>query len=181
MQEMAGYTARQIQLYDTVDLYENKFIGNLWKYTPNYVTLEALCYSGLKAIKRKVNGTWYPWEWVTPPMKANTEYRTTKRANGKVVYTMLVDLKTLPSNGTDNESKNVFVTYCAEGSTSVVSLSATLTRIITTGFNSYSAPFYNSSGVMVARAYANATNVYIDVWADLSKYTAIAIIEYTKD
>ena len=32
------------------------------------------------------NGTWYPWEWVNPPMDVDIEYRTTERHLGNPVY-----------------------------------------------------------------------------------------------
>lgn len=83
---MEGYSAKQIQFYDPVGLYSNKFIGTLWKYTPNYATLDAVTYTGLKAIKRKVGGTWYPWEWENPPLEDGVEYRTTERYKGEVVF-----------------------------------------------------------------------------------------------
>ena len=83
---MEVYSAKQIQFYDTVGLYTNKFIGNLWKYTANYATIEAVSYSGLKAVKRKSGGTWYPWEWENPPLADGVEYRTTERYKGNVVF-----------------------------------------------------------------------------------------------
>ena len=174
--DMEGYSARQIQLYDTVGLYGNKFVGTLWKYTANYVTLEALCYSNLKAVKRKSNGQWFPWEWVNPPMIAGTEYRTVERYDGKVVYTKLIDMGSLPSTGTSSTSANLGVQYSSEA-TRVVSLDVILTK----NNNNYPPPFYNSTGALVARAYATLVKVNIDVWADLSTYTARAIIKYTKD
>ena len=38
------------------------------------------------ATKQKLNGTWYPWEYVNPPMIIGEEYRTTERYLGKPVY-----------------------------------------------------------------------------------------------
>lgn len=35
------------------------------------------------------NGTWYPWEWVNPPMASGIEYRTTERYKEKSVYKKL--------------------------------------------------------------------------------------------
>lgn len=37
-------------------------------------------------------------EWINPPMVLGTEYRTTERCNGKVVYTKLVDCGTVTNN-----------------------------------------------------------------------------------
>ena len=33
-----------------------------------------------------VDGKWYPWEWLNPPMELGVEYRTTERFLGKPVY-----------------------------------------------------------------------------------------------
>lgn len=44
------------------------------------------------------DGTWGQWEFVTPPMYAGVEYRTTERYNGKAVYTKLLDCGTV-TNG----------------------------------------------------------------------------------
>lgn len=56
-------------------------------------------------------GTVFEWEWVNPPMIADTEYRTIERYKGNPVYTMLVDFGTLPSNNyRDEEFTDVSVT-----------------------------------------------------------------------
>lgn len=58
-----------------------------------------------------VGDEWSEWEWVNPPMIPGTEYRTTKRRNGKAVYEML---------GTDGvlkyhlEGETVWKTYAQE-------------------------------------------------------------------
>lgn len=44
------------------------------------------------------SGTWYPWEWLNPPMNLGVEYRTTERYQGKPVYVKLVDCGALPNN-----------------------------------------------------------------------------------
>lgn len=38
-------------------------------------------------------------EWLNPPMVAGTEYRTTERHNGKVVYTKLIAFGNMPNSG----------------------------------------------------------------------------------
>lgn len=37
-------------------------------------------------VRRLVDGSWQPWEWVNPPMIPGVEYRTTERWNGSPVY-----------------------------------------------------------------------------------------------
>ena len=43
--------------------------------------------------------TWDEFEWDNPPMVLGVEYRTTERYNGAPVYTKLIDLGNMPSNG----------------------------------------------------------------------------------
>ena len=50
------------------------------------------------------SGTWYPWEWVNPPMKLGVEYRTTERYQGKPVYVKLVDCGALPNSASKSIS-----------------------------------------------------------------------------
>lgn len=38
-------------------------------------------------------------EWINPPMVPNVEYLTTRRYNGKSVYTRLLSIDSLPNNG----------------------------------------------------------------------------------
>ena len=50
------------------------------------------------------SGTWYPWEWVNPPMAVGVEYRTTERYQGKPVYVKLVDCGALPNSASKSIS-----------------------------------------------------------------------------
>lgn len=49
--------------------------------------------------RQMIDGTWNEWEYVNPPAILGTEYRTTERWQGKVVYRKLVDFGTLPNKG----------------------------------------------------------------------------------
>ena len=51
-----------------------------------------------------VSGTWYPWEYVNPPMQLGVEYRTTERYQGKPVYVKLVDCGALPNSASKSIS-----------------------------------------------------------------------------
>ena len=42
-------------------------------------------------VRTAYNNTWYPWEWINPPMELGVEYRTTERYLGKPVYTKVVE------------------------------------------------------------------------------------------
>jgi hypothetical protein len=66
-----------------------------------------IVYYGLQAgvsiaTKKKLAGTWHPWEYVNPPMVPGGEYRTTKRHNGKPVYTKLLSYS--PSSFTSHNT-----------------------------------------------------------------------------
>lgn len=45
-------------------------------------------------VRTAYNNTWYPWEWVNPPMLLGTEYRTTERYLGKPVYVKTFNIPT---------------------------------------------------------------------------------------
>ena len=54
------------------------------------------------ALRRvKESDTWYPWEWVNPPMKLGVEYRTTERYLDKPVYTQIIDCGSMPDIGSE--------------------------------------------------------------------------------
>lgn len=61
----------------------------------NYVvqTLYANSYAGCVLQRYRKDGVWSVWEWITPPMTVNVEYRTTERYQGAAVY------KKVNSNG----------------------------------------------------------------------------------
>lgn len=49
-------------------------------------------------VRTAYNNTWYPWEWVNPPMELGIEYRTTERFLGKPVYVKAFNVSSLPNN-----------------------------------------------------------------------------------
>ena len=82
--------------------------GNEWHgIVCNYNT--ALCNQllwkswttgSVMASRRIIEGVAEPWEYVNPPMALGVEYRTTKRHNGKAVYTTKFNGGALPNNKT---------------------------------------------------------------------------------
>lgn len=46
---------------------------------------------------------WHGWDWVDPPMVIGSEYRTTERWNGKVVYTKLVNYGLIAVDTTETQ------------------------------------------------------------------------------
>lgn len=134
---MPGYSAAQIQFYDT-SFYGNKFIGKLWKYTANYVTLEAITYSGYKAVLRKQGGTWQPWEWENPPMEVGVEYRTTERCEGEVVYRKRIKYTNTDTFGDSAGTASLNLPHGISNFEQVVRCAASI--------GSYILPYISSSG-----------------------------------
>lgn len=54
-------------------------------------------YYGCQIKRVCASGTWYPWEWINPPMQSGMEYRTTERYLSKPVYVKTVDTGALPN------------------------------------------------------------------------------------
>lgn len=78
-----------------------------------YMIQKASCYAYthvLHAERMVINGSFYEWEWVNPPMTVGVEYRTTERWNGHVVYMKLVSCGLLPN------ANNKSVDWGAQGS-----------------------------------------------------------------
>lgn len=107
------------------------------------------------------------WEWVNPAMIPGTEYRTTKRWNGKPVYTKLVECGTLPSGNSIKTVENVLPAYyriiCCVGSTS----------------DYWTFPLLTDSGNCYLTAYGN--NIRFKTDRDFSSMTANVQLWYVKD
>ena len=111
-------------------------------------------------------------EWANPPMEIGVEYRTTKRHNGKPVYTKLIDFGAL-SNG------SVWI-----GTRNVISMKGITTSI--SGSNTYhdTFPIINSGDLAVlACAFVGNENIHVKLnggYPATANYTAQFTIEYTK-
>lgn len=118
------------------------------------------------------NGTWYNWQAENPPMVFGTEYLTTERFNGKVVYSKLVNFGTMPNK--------------ANKYTSVGTLPVGAKNVQFYGF-AYEA----SSGEHFALNYPGvkcwvntkpeAMYIGMNTDADWTTCTAYFIVKYTKD
>jgi hypothetical protein len=113
-------------------------------------------------------------EWLNPPLVAGKKYATTRRWNGKTVYTCLVDVGMLPNNA----SKTVTVT--SEQAT-VISMEG----VADSGreCNAFPVVF---SGNVVAYSYTFpneeiGARITVKTLADLSAYRAWYIISYVKE
>ena len=118
------------------------------------------------------SGTWYPWEWVNPPMELGVEYRTTERYRGKSVYVKLVDCGALPNN--------------ASKSISISDDTAVKCFDVVTGTNSSGMvlPTASFGGTNLNREVAitsNGSSILIVTNFDGSSYTnTYVLVKYTK-
>ena len=116
-----------------------------------------------------IESIWGAWEWVTPPLAAGVEYRTTERWNGKPVYAWLIDAGALPNTSmkavyfSKSASTVDEVVFC-EGSTNG---GMRLPNIVPTA----TACVYLASG----KGYVNITT-----GTDRSGSTAKVLVKYTK-
>ena len=145
----------------------------LRKSTNDYGVITATSYhsGGPRIMMRQwYGGTLGEWEWVNPPMDVGVEYRTTKRWNGKAVYTKLIN----------------FINSAAIGGTSSVyiphgisNLDFMLKAEVTT--SGYFIPYVSSDTSLVISAW-NGTNLVVynggSSWA--ANRTWYVTIEYTK-
>lgn len=125
--------------------------------------------SGYILHRTKSGGVWGEWEWETPPMMPNTEYRTTERYEGKPVYAKLVYFGALPNNTFGNVKHNI------TGSDKIVSCTLSFYN----NADTYSAPYFEN-GTIKAYAQANATYVTVSTTTDYSSYTGVVVLKYTK-
>lgn len=130
--------------------------------------------TGIQMIRRSTDsGATWTEEWVNPPMTLGVEYRTTERHKGKVVYTKLVNLGTLPA-----VSGRIAVNHEANA-TAVI-------RVSGVSSGGYAIPYGHSAGTGTLIDIA-ASPTQIIVWtgeneyADYSDKTGTAQIWYIKD
>jgi hypothetical protein len=158
------------------------YLGTLWKATTGYGTLTANSYTDsetgallTKIVRNCVSGNWQPWEYENPPLKNNTEYRTTERYGSKPVYVKRINYGKLAASGT----------------TATISLGLTATNLV--DFNilitlssgsQYSFPAFNFSAAtaMLTGYFADTKNAFVvRCHTDLSAATAVVTVKYTKD
>ena len=155
------------------------YIGTLFNAGNGYGTLTANSYTDAdtgalltKIVRNRVNGNWQPWEYENPPLKNNTEYRTTERIGNKPVYVKRVDLGALPNKSNKRE------VIVPTGST-IVSIDGYSIYTSTAGNEIYT-PLVNTEGVTGFFMNQTTGQVGINTDADLSTYTATVTVKYTK-
>jgi hypothetical protein len=130
---------------------------------------------GLKAQRftNDCGATWSEWEYVNPPMYPGVEYRTTKRRNGKAVYTKLVNVGALPNATVET------ITVGVDGS-KIVSVDGV--AYPGNGYVSFTGSSLVIGGSIAAYYAVDAGGrMYLTANQDLSSYTADFTFEYTKD
>lgn len=119
---------------------------------------------GTKLERRKVAGTWKPWEYVNPPMDVGVEYRTTERYNSRPIYRKIVNFGALP-NATSKTMSAGFEGGYIVGIDGVFSTNQ--------GHCFHSHP--NISGIV-----GLGTDIIITTTADMSAYNVSVMIKYYK-
>lgn len=105
--------------------------------------------------------------WVTPPMLAGVEYRTTEYWNGNPVYTMLVDYGALPNS---KEGTN----YALPGGLNVIDI-----RGFAVGEN-YIVPIPGYYSVESLGYNSSSGNLWISTTRDMRSYHGYITVKYTK-
>ena len=146
------------------------YYADIYKLSANYAMITIKSYIQLG---RTMQRTWFegaltPWEWLNPPMTPGVEYRTTKRHNGKPVYTKLVEFGALPNN--------------TEKSVSAMPANASL--IQAAGYAAGASYNVLIPGYYSIKSFGSTRSsgaLWISTSADMSSYNAWITIEYTKD
>ena len=133
---------------------------------------------GAKLRRYNVDGTWYPWEWVNPPMQPGEEYRTTERYDGKPVYAKLIDFGALPNSTVKQVliSEEKVIPIWFEGK---IDQNHTIMR------DGYLPGSFGTGGHFIITAFSISNNlrnngIIVKTSEDLSGYTAKVHIKYIK-
>ena len=128
--------------------------------------------------KRLIDGTWLPWEYVTPPMTLGTECRTTERYLNKPVYVKTVDCGNLPDGTTKEVAHGIADIDIVVDAQAIASNSDT-------GFNGhvYMPTIYNGSLTdrwTVYLAGVDTQNIRIFCGSGLAGCPVYVTLKYTK-
>ena len=128
---------------------------------------------------KQQNKDWFPWEWINPPMKLNTEYRTTERYTGRSVYKKLVALGEAPSTKGTKEIFPFGEDYSA-GTYNVFSVDAHLSNSVNDGGWTITTPHFNINGELVTDIRFSGRR--IDFYSTgQAGYYGFALLKYTKE
>lgn len=128
---------------------------------------------------KQQNKDWFPWEWINPPMKLNTEYRTTERYTGRSVYKKLVALGEAPSTKGTKEIFPFGEDYSA-GTYNVFSVDAHLSNSVNDGGWTITTPYFNINGELVTDIRFSGRR--IDFYSTgQAGYYGFVLLKYTKE
>ena len=117
------------------------------------------------------------WEWENPPMKLGVVYKTTKKYDGKAVYTVLQNLGNLPAKDSTKE------VYVASGSGIKPTNYLTIQFMFEGGGRlHYGNTFVSDDGVLLCRGCLKKTKTLeLISFAAVTDYTVKVLTEYTLD
>lgn len=147
-----------------------RYFGVIYRRNSTTYTIEGTAFTDARRfIKRCVSGVWNPVEWLCPPMAVGVEYRTTERYDNKSVYAKLLDFGALPSNTYKR------IDTGASGATYIYLEVAAYQDGL-----AYNLPILSNDGIR-ARAAFTSDRVEIRTTEDMTAFTAMVLIKYTKD
>lgn len=115
-------------------------------------------------------GAWQEWEYSTPDMYPDVEYKTPERYMGSPVYVKRINIDALPT-----ANNNVSVPISSHDITVVgfeayANGSATVDRF----------PVFAGSGSVMAIAWIDGKNVCVKTYQDMSAYSGVFYVKYIK-
>lgn len=132
-------------------------------------------YPVTMSVRQKVAGGWGEWEWVNPPLKIGTAYRTTKRWNGQAVYQKLIDCGTMPNGSTSAYGRKTVA--CGISPDKVVNITGYVKKA--GEFN----PLYQGyAGQLGAYFFITSSGIVCNAMQNLGNegYTCAVLVEYTE-
>ena len=152
------------------------WFGILQKSSENNGSLVAWSAYGAGSTirKAKYSGSWQPLEWENPPMEDGVEYHTTKRYNGKPVYTTCLNLGTLPSSG-DKSFR-----YSTEGSVTELISFEIFSKNADNEQYSWPHMVFSSATIKGTCRQSGQRTFSVRAHESLATFTGKAILEYIK-
>lgn len=147
-----------------------------------YTTVTFVKYhhtDAIKFIKTLYNGTWLPLSWENPPMTVGTEYRTTEKHNGKVVYAKMINFGNLPSSE-GNNSVRVFEDNEVP-SIEVIDIEGIVKSSSSGTVQKFPIITWSQGAAGYFQYHDNTGYISVLVRQDLSSYNATFKFKYTKD
>ena len=126
----------------------------------------------IEIVRRKYSGTWEEWEHTNPPMVLGVEYRTTERHKGKAVYAAKILVGTLGNAGTVSATLPHTPTETVEirGFAYTGNLVETFPMVSVT-----------DGTVLALMRKAGGQTLAVKSFTDMSNYTAVVYVKYTRE